>query len=294
MAEATRPASTIEVVLANSKSLVKSAGRSLFRRVQRDTKRVADEYHGGHWARVQAQKEWEAHTALEQFLVGKDARVILARVDGKPTWIPKCDYYRYRIGALSALISARLGSASEIVELGCGVGYNILSLSLFLPDTRFIGLDVSSNGIDAAKQIVQHFGISHRFMFDVADLTESDPRTLNLLRGRDCFTYFCLEQIPHDIETVVRNILRAGPRRVLHVEPSVELLRATRPADWSNYAYVRSVDYQSRLFSTLETMHAQGELRLLETGRAAFAPTLQNDGFIALWEPLSNAHSPRG
>jgi hypothetical protein len=45
------------------------------------------------------------------------------------------------------------------------------------------------------------------------------------------------------------------------------------------------MDYQNRLFGLLRMLDRKGDLRLLHVGRAPFAPTLQNDGFVATWEP---------
>jgi hypothetical protein len=45
------------------------------------------------------------------------------------------------------------------------------------------------------------------------------------------------------------------------------------------------MDYQSALFGVLRQMEGERLLRVLATGRVPFAPSLQNDGFFAAWEP---------
>ncbi|HUP93653.1 MAG TPA: class I SAM-dependent methyltransferase [Burkholderiales bacterium] len=243
------------------------------------------EYDAGNWARVRRERAWERAGSLEEFLIGERTDMIVARVEGAPMRLPCRDYYRHRLGALGRLVMPHLEGA-ELVELGCGFGYNLFALALAFPGRRFLGLDISPNGIETGRAIAAHFGLADRIHFDFLDLTKAGDRNFALLRGRFCLTFFCLEQIPYSIEAVVRNIARAQPRRVLHVEPSIELLDLRRPGDWANYAFVKSMDYQSDLFRLLPRLAAAGELRVLEVGRADFAPTLQNTGFTAVWEPV--------
>jgi SAM-dependent methyltransferase len=276
--------SALDVALVHAKSISRSLGRAFLKRARRDRQRVMNEYDAGSWARVRKERAWERAGSLEEFLIGERSDTIVARVEGVPTRLPCREYYRYRLRALAQLVTRHL-QGDEIVELGCGTGYNLFALSLASPDRRFIGFDISPNGIETARAIAAHFGLAERIRFDFLDLTKAGDPNFALLAGRCCFTFFCLEQIPYSIEAVVRNIAQARPRRVLHVEPSTELLDLRRPADWANYAFVKSMDYQSDLFRLLPRLAAAGELRVLQVNRAEFAPTLQNTGFTAVWEP---------
>jgi hypothetical protein len=62
--------------------------------------------------------------------------------------------------------------------------------------------------------------------------------------------------------------------------------------DLLNYAYVKSVDYQTRLFSTLATLRARGDIRILAQRRLSWAPTIHNDTFLVVWEPADVPDSP--
>lgn len=274
-----------EVLAAKVASISRSLARILVRPVVRDTGKVAREYHGGHWARVLAERPWESTSSLETFLIGADQTPIIAKVDGQICRIKRAEYYRYRIDALANLIGSSLGGEHDIVELGCGFGYNLFGLALSFPNRRLTGVDISANGIEAARAIARHFDISDRVQFELLDLTKPDDRNFSLLRARACFTYFCLEQIPYEVEQVVKNILIAQPSRVLHVEPTADDADYGR-RNWVNYLYVKSMDYQSRLFAVLRELDKAGHLHVLRTGPIPFAPTIQNDGFTALWEPI--------
>lgn len=279
------PLSGREVFAAKAASISRSVARIMVRPVVRDPGKVASEYHGGHWARVLAERQWESTSSLEAFLIGRDQTPIIAKVDGRVCRIKRIEYYRYRIDALAHLVRSSLGDQRDIVELGCGFGYNLFGLALSFPNLRLTGVDISANGIEAARAIARHFGISDRVQFEMLDLTKPDDPNFALLNGRNCFTYFCLEQIPYDVEQVITNILMAKPSRVLHVEPTSEDSGHGK-RDWVNYFYVKSMDYQSRLFTVLRELDKARRLHLLRTGRVPFAPTIQNNGFTAIWGPV--------
>ncbi len=272
-----------------AKSIVRSAARAALRRIRRDRQTVMREYDQRNWALRRESRAWERAVTLEGFLIGDETRRMTAKIHGRAVKVACNDYYRHRLTALGRLIREHLPSSDELVEIGCGYGYNLFALALALPDRRFIGLDISPNGVEMGRAIAAHFGLSDRVRFDFLDVTDGSAPNYHLLNGRSCLTFFCLEQIPNSIEQALRNILAAGPRRVLHVEPSTELLDLRRPSDWANYVYVRSMHYQSALFRLLRQMQHGGVLRVLATGRLPFSPTLQNDGFFAAWEPVSSS-----
>jgi hypothetical protein len=273
------------IAAAMAGSILRSAARATVRRIRRDRRAVMREYDQGNWAARREQRAWEQAESLEDFLIGGEARRITAKIDGTPVRVACHEYYRYRLSALQRLVREQLPPDGDLIELGCGFGYNLFSLALAFPERRFLGFDISTNGIEMGRAIADHFGLADRIGFDLLDLTERGAPNLERLTGRSCFTFFCLEQLPDDIDGALRNIIAARPRRVLHVESSTELLSLRRPSDWANYAFVKSMDYQNRLFGLLRELEEKGELRLLHMGRAPFAPTLQNDGFVATWEP---------
>jgi hypothetical protein len=53
-----------------------------------------------------------------------------------------------------------------------------------------------------------------------------------------------------------------------------------------NYLYVKSVDYQTRLFGVVERLAREKRVRVLSDRRLDFAPSIHNDGFVLSWEPL--------
>ena len=266
------------------RDLVRSALRLFLRRV-RTRARVDTEYDSGHWRRVLEGQSWRESPDLRSFLAGNDERAMIAKVDGRVVQIAAKEYYRWRVSALLAALSEHVDD-DHLVELGCGFGYNLFSLALTDRWRSLAGFDISANGLQAGRAIAAHFGLAERIHFFPLDLTDAAHPAFTRITNRTVFTFCCIEQIPSSVSVVVQNILRARPRRVIHIEPTTELLNPWRPMDLLNYAYVKSVDYQTRLFSTLADLNTRGHIRIVRQQRLPWAPTIHNDTFLVVWEPV--------
>jgi hypothetical protein len=282
-----KPASRAELAHAYLTDLARSLGRMVLKHRRRTSDVVDAEYNSGTWGRVLEERSWLRTQSLGDFLVGRSETKLLAKVDGQIVGLPASDYYRYRIGALNELLARQAGAADSLLELGAGFGYNLFSLSLDPRWRKLRGLDISPNGIAAGRQIAGHFQLSDRISFGRIDLTEPDDPGFGDLAGATVFTYFCLEQIPHRIESVIDHILRARPARVINIEPGVHMLRLTQPRDFASRVYIKSMDYQTLLFKLLDMLETRGTIRVLARERMGFAPTLHNDGQLYAWEPRS-------
>lgn len=281
-----RPLSSVQAIAESLRSTVRSCARLLLKPITRSRAVVDGEYNDGHWLRVLEGAAWTRTESLEAFLVGEDRRPIVCRVNGQLFRAPSRAYYAHRLTALPSLLAESLGSTASIVELGCGFGYNIFTLARAFPETRLRGYDIASNGLEAGRRIAAHFGMSERVAFGQLDLTDRTSANFSAIRDAGAFTFFCLEQIPAQVETVVENILEHRPRRVVHIEPGTWGLNPLNPMHWPNLAYIPSVHYQTRLYEVLFALRDAGRIRILRCERMRFAPTIQNDGVLVVWEPV--------
>lgn len=281
-----KPASALELSKAYAVDIARSVRRIAFKNIRRTHDIVDAEYNAGEWGRILSERAWLREPSLEDFLVGHNSASRLAKVDGQIVRISTSDYYRYRLVALSQLISRLAGDATSLLELGAGFGYNLFSLSLDARWTRLRGLDIAPNGIEAGRQIAGHFGLDGRISFGRIDLTDPADPAFRELEGATILTYFCIEQIPHAVESVVGHILKARPARVINIEPAVDMLDLSSPRDIASRIYIRSMDYQTRLWTLLDELDREGRIRVTARERMNFAPTLHNDGLLYAWEPL--------
>ena len=262
----------------------RSAAR-LALRARRTPEKVDHEYDDGHWRQVLEGKAWERSADLGAFLVGSNTERRISIVDGRLARVPVNQYYRYRLDAFAALIRRLSGGGDAIVELGAGYGANLFVLARAGVFDTYRGLDISPNALAAGRAIAAHFGLADKVSFDRIDITDPTDPHFPEIAGKVVLTHFCLEQIPRAIEAAVANILAAGPRRVIQIEPGAELLRRASPRDLVSYLYLRSVDYQNRLFGHLARLESEGRIKVVERFRMPFAPTFHNDGFCIVWEP---------
>lgn len=285
--ESLSPASLTDRAASYALDGAKSLYRLLVRRVERTRDKVDSEYDRLHWQKVRTRKAWRHAESLAEFLIAfPDQGVRLRKVDGKILRISAAQYYRYRLAALGDLIARHAGGAKQIVELGAGFGYNLFSLQLNHPDWTFKGFDISPNGIATGREIAADFGISDKVTLDHIDLTNASDPNLAAIKDEVVLTYFCIEQIPYDVRKVIENIIAGKPRRVINIEPNAEFLDLTSPRDIVSLLYIRSVDYQTVLFSTLDQLEREGRIRIVARERMPFAPAINNDGFLYCWEPL--------
>jgi hypothetical protein len=279
------PASLPDRAMTYSIDIAKSVYRLILRRMERTQDKVNSEYNLLHWQKILSNKAWLKASDLPDFLAPPDLTERLRKVDNRILRISAQKYYQYRIGALGNLIGRHCGDTDGIVELGTGYGYNLFSLHLSHPGWSLQGFDISPNGITAGREIANRFDLSDRISLDRIDLTNASDPNLAAIKDKIVLTYFCIEQIPYDVRKVVENILAARPKRVINVEPTTELLDLTDPRDLVSLCYIRSVDYQTELFSTLDELERQGRIRIIARERMPFAPSINNDGFLYCWEP---------
>jgi hypothetical protein len=281
-----KPVGALERAFIYSDSLARSLLRLILRRVRRTAAVVDADYNLLHWNKILADKRWLRAKDLRDFVASHADTLVYRKVDGRIVRMDSRAYYSYRIGAFGNLIERHAENSGHIVELGAGYGLNLFLLYLSRPDWTFAGFDISANGITAGNEIARHFGLSDVISLDRIDLTDANDPNLSAIKDQTVFTCFCIEQIPYDVRKVVENIIAAKPKRVINIEPTTELLDLTKPRDVVSFAYIRSVDYQTKLFTTLDEFERQGRIRVVARERMQFAPTINNDGFLYCWEPV--------
>jgi hypothetical protein len=281
-----KPASQLKLSRAYTVDLARSLRRLALKNVRRTNEVVDSEYNTGEWGRILSERGWLGGRTLEEFLIGHNDTQRLAKVDGQIVRIATNDYYSYRISALSELITRQAGGTKSLLELGSGFGYNLFSLSLDPQWNRLRGFDIAPNGIEAGRQIASHFQLTDRISFGRIDLTDPNDTSFQEVGNSTVLTFFCIEQIPYSVEAVVENILRARPARVINIEPGADMLNLFQLRDLASHLYLRSMDYQTRLFAYLDEIEKKGRIRVLARERMQFASTLHNDGNLYVWEPM--------
>lgn len=143
------------------------------------------------------------------------------------------------------------------MELGCGCGTNLFSL-WSVPTTfrRLQGLDMSFATLQAAREIAAHFRVPD-VDFQHIDLLDHAHPAFRALEGKTVFTYHCLEQLRHSMGLVIDVILKACPKRVVHIEPTREVLNPFCLLDLNCIVYSLAMDYQITYSKSLRSDSAE-------------------------------------
>ncbi len=262
----------------------------LAQRLERNPEKVSAEYDSGSWKAVLEQKKWVQCASLRDYLVPGDERVRVAKIQDRLVRIKTTDYYDYRLRILQEVLGQYAGGENELIELGAGFGMNLFSLALSGRWESLSGFDISTNGIRAGREAARHFNLPN-VSFDRLDITDGDDPNYQRIEGKTIYTYYCLEQLKRSTHTVIENIIRAGARRVIHIEPTFELLRMWHPVDLATYFYVKKQDYQDNLVTTLKDFEKRGLIKIVDLKRLYYAPTHRNDPTLICWEPTASAQA---
>ena len=102
----------------------------------------------------------------------------------------------------------RYPAGALVLEAGCGVGAQTLTLATRSPQTRFVSVDISAESLQQARARIRRSGISN------VDFQQADIRRLPFPEG--CFDHifvcFVLEHLARPVESLVRlrRLLKPG------------------------------------------------------------------------------------
>lgn len=108
----------------------------------------------------------------------------------------------------------------EIVELGCGYGRNLFALRRNNFKNKMIGYDISKNAINVGKKLDEKFHTN--IEFDILDITKDFSK--DKIKNKTIFTYTALEQTKYQLEKILKNLIDANPKQVIHFETIPQLL----------------------------------------------------------------------
>jgi SAM-dependent methyltransferase len=90
--------------------------------------------------------------------------------------MPFAETHPDRLRVLGSLYGMQAAPVSRcrVLELGCGVGGNLIPMAYDWPDSRFVGIDLSSTAIEQGKRQLGELGLSNIELrhCDILDVTE--------------------------------------------------------------------------------------------------------------------------
>jgi 2-polyprenyl-3-methyl-5-hydroxy-6-metoxy-1,4-benzoquinol methylase len=196
--------------------------------VRRDSATVALQYNSGSWRKkLDSFNHYKTTSnSLEDFLFKKQytsqrglkKRLKLVNCD-KLMFIEEEEYLEYKAKKLAKCFDDKY---SNVLEIGCGYGWNLAVLRLHGFKGELNGIDISSNGIKLSKEMSSHFSLN--LHTQVKDIHELDRKFAADFKVDIVLIYQVLEQIPNSTEQVLNTLVEIFPKtKFLIIESAAEL-----------------------------------------------------------------------
>lgn len=125
-------------------------------------------------------------------------------------------WYQSRRGDFSWGYILPLLTGSNIMDLGCGLGFD--SIIFAMRGYNVVGVDISAVSIDKAKRFAQTMGIADKVTFIVADINKNSiPYSFDTVFGRAILHHLTERPMKETVETI-KSLLKSEGRAIF-VEP---------------------------------------------------------------------------
>ena len=141
-------------------------------------------------------------------------------IEDKIVWASQRKAEEAFVLEIERYLSPYLGKKGTIVEFGSGTGRNLLWLKSKYPQTKFIGLELSSKNVELAKSAAYRFGLEADFYVANVCETKIPPLPADILT---VFSVHALEQMPRIYQIAVDHMMRVTSEKALFFEPVSEL-----------------------------------------------------------------------
>jgi len=163
-------------------------------------------------------------------------------------------YKRYKAGRLIEVFPEK---SVNILELGCGFGWNLAVLRDSGHTGNLYGVDISSTAINLCKKVSDKFKLS--LLCDEMNILNINDLFVSNLDVDYILIYQVLEQLPKDTENVLEKLILCFPEtNFVLIESSSELFPISL-SDLISKLYVKKQNYQKSVLKTVRQM-AKGNL----------------------------------
>jgi hypothetical protein len=175
-----------------------------------------------------------------------------------------------------------LSDLDGFFEFGSGSAFNVAAYARLFSATPACALDWAPAAVRIAELLRERLGMKvqgRKFDFFAPD------RDLVLGPGSGVFTMCALEQTGHRFGTFLDYLVAQRPRRVVHVEPTVELYDPGSSHDRLAIEYHSRRKYLTGFLPALKRLAAEGRIRLVYSRRLRFGSRFHECFSVHVWEP---------
>jgi SAM-dependent methyltransferase len=173
-------------------------------------------------------RNWASDITLDQLIYGdasyQDPRVATGRfvlLNDRLVWANSSRPRSCVLERLRKIVDDCVGSHGRVVELGSGDGRNLLHLRSLFPDRTFVGLEISPNSVQIARELSGRYNLPVTFL--EADVSQGIPAELPLGSIDLVFSCHTLQMMPRIFEQALKATLDLSRKHVVLLEPVCEL-----------------------------------------------------------------------
>ena len=228
------------------------------KKIRRDFAIVDLQYNSGSWAKKLDSYFEQKKTSnnLESFLfekqfaiqTGLKRKLKLVNCD-KLMFIEQEKYLEYKAKRLAECFDDQY---SNVLEIGCGFGWNLAVLRLYGFKGGLNGIDISKNGIKLSKEISSNFSLN--LHTQVKDIHELDKKFADDFKIDTILIYQVLEQIPDSTEQVLNKLIEIFPKtKFLIIESASELFPVNLNLLLTRF-YIYKQNYQTSVLKVCKNL----------------------------------------
>jgi Trans-aconitate methyltransferase len=170
----------------------------------------------------------------------------------------------------------------NVLEFGCGSGFNLAALGRIFPDKRLTGLDWSP----ASVVLMDEIAADHGFRLSGRRFDFFNPDTSVTLGANSAVMTFCaLEQVGSRFEPFLEYLLAGRPALCVHMEPTLEHYDADHLPDYLAIRYHRHRQYLEGYLTRLRALESEGRIRIHTARRLGWGSLYQECYSLTVWEP---------
>jgi hypothetical protein len=175
-----------------------------------------------------------------------------------------------------------LADVDGFYEFGSGSAFNVAAYAQLFPDVPACALDWAPAAVRLAELMRERLGMKVRGeRFDFF----APHQKLALDPNSGVFTMCALEQTGDRFGPFLDYLVRQRPRRVVHVEPTVELYDPNSSHDRLAIEYHTRRKYLNGLLPALKALAAENRIRLVYSRRLRFGSRFHECFSVHVWEP---------
>jgi SAM-dependent methyltransferase len=241
------------------------------KKIRRDSVIVDLQYNLGSWAK-RLNSFYEHKTTsntLEAFLFEKQfaAQTGLKRKlklvnCNKLMFIEQEKYLEYKANRLAECFDDQY---SNVLEIGCGFGWNLAVLRLHGFKGGLNGIDISKNGIELSREISSNFNLN--LHTQVKDIHELDRKFADNFKIDTILIYQVLEQLPTSTAQVLNKLIEIFPKtKFLIIESASELFPINLNLLLTRF-YIYKQNYQNSVLKVCKNLENSKKITAFQSKR---------------------------